>query len=164
MQTASLKRQPKPTRSFRTARSAALTISSDTRVSTPQWEAAAFRAAVSRTSSAMSSAIFLAVVEGGVVKDRSAVQTCAIPWRSLSRTRCAVPQPRFACHHYSTVRPVTVVVPSRVAAPSHVAAVVALVRCAASKGFFRCSRPAPNAVGAGRPSLTLAWSVAARDW
>ena len=164
MQTASLKRQRKPTRSFRTARRGALTISSDTLVSTPQWVAAASRAAVFRTSSEMSLAIFLAAVEGGVVRDRSAVQTCAIPWRSLSRKRCAVPQQRFVCLHCSIVRPATVAVPSRVAAPSLVAAVAALAKYAASKGFFRFSKPAPSAVGAGRPSLTPASSVAVRGW
>ena len=49
---------------------------------------------------------------GGVVRDRSTGLTCAIPWRSLSRTRCVVPQRKFACLRFSIAKSVMGLVPS----------------------------------------------------
>lgn len=158
------KRRQKPTRSCQTVVSAAATTSSVTRVSTRQWVAAVFRAAVFRTSSVTFSATYLAAVEAGADRGRSAAPICVTPSRFLWKKPSEAQLPRSGCPHYSTVILVTAAVQNLAVAPLPVVGVAAAVRSDRSRDFFRFSRPVPSVGGGAKRSRILAASVEDRVW
>ena len=79
-----------------------------------------------------------------------AAPTCATTWKSGWKKPRAAPKPRSAFPRWKNAASATAAVPSPAPRPPPAPPVAGMARCASSKAFSRCSRPARAAAAPAR--------------